>query len=61
MREWYLLPAFAGAVGGIAAYFALRQRSPRTARRCLYVGTAAGCVHVVFNAAIASEMLSMLT
>lgn len=60
MKEWYLLPAFAGAAGGIAAYFALRRRDPRAARRCLYVGTAAGAVHAAFSAAIASEMLAML-
>lgn len=60
MKEWYLLPAFAGAVGGIVAYYILRFRDPRTAVRCLYVGTAAGAAHAALGAAMIPYMLSAL-
>ena len=60
MKEWYLLPALAGAVGGITAYYVLRFRDPRTAVRCLYVGTAAGAVHATLAAAMIPHMLAVL-
>lgn len=51
MKYWYLLPAMAGAPGGVAAYFVLRQRDPRTGLRCLYAGTLVGAAHAALNAA----------
>ena len=35
---WFLLPIFLHAVGGIMAFFVLRQDDVRKARNCLYLG-----------------------
>ena len=35
---WFLLPIFLHAVGGIIAFFILRQDDVRKARNCLYLG-----------------------
>ena len=58
MNRWYLLAALAGAPGGIASYYLLRRRDPRTGLRCLYVGMCAGAVHAALNAAAALELLA---
>jgi len=36
---WYLLPVFLGIVGGMAAYFILKEDEPRKAKICLFIGT----------------------
>jgi len=35
---WYLLPIFLGIIGGIIAYFALRNDDREKAKKCLYLG-----------------------
>lgn len=35
---WFLLPIFLHAIGGIMAFFILRQDDVRKARNCLYLG-----------------------
>lgn len=35
---WFLLPIFLHAVGGIVAFFVLREDDVRRARNCLYLG-----------------------
>lgn len=37
-KWWFLLPIFLHAVGGIMAFFVLREDDVRTARNCLYLG-----------------------
>lgn len=37
-NTWYLLPIFLGIIGGIIAYFVLRNSDSRKARNCLIVG-----------------------
>ncbi len=37
-KWWFLLPIFLHAVGGIMAFFVLREDDARTARNCLYLG-----------------------
>ena len=36
---WFLLPIFFSLIGGIIAYFVLRQDDPKKAKNCLYLGT----------------------
>ena len=35
---WFLLPLFFGIIGGVIAYFVLRNNDPKKAKNCLYVG-----------------------
>ena len=35
---WYLLPIFFGVVGGIIAYFVLKENDPKLAKNCLILG-----------------------
>lgn len=35
---WYLLPIFLGIIGGIIAYFVLRNDDRKKAKKCLYLG-----------------------
>ncbi len=35
---WYLLPIFFNIVGGVIAYFVLRDDDPRKAKNCLWLG-----------------------
>lgn len=37
-RWWFLLPVILQVVGGIIAYFALRQDDPAKAKNCLLLG-----------------------
>jgi uncharacterized membrane protein len=35
---WYLLPIFFGIIGGVIAYFVLRNDDREKAKKCLYLG-----------------------
>jgi len=35
---WYLLPIIFGIIGGIIAYFVIKQDDPDKAKNCLYLG-----------------------
>lgn len=48
-RAWYLLPIFLGIVGGVIAYFVLRQDDSSLAKNCLYLGTALTVIHIVLT------------
>jgi hypothetical protein len=37
-NRWYLVPIFAGVIGGIIAYFILRDDDPKKAKNCLIIG-----------------------
>jgi hypothetical protein len=37
-RWWYLLPIFFQIVGGVIAYFVLRNDDPKKAKNCLWLG-----------------------
>ncbi|MFQ5970420.1 MAG: hypothetical protein ACE5J2_08005 [Nitrososphaerales archaeon] len=52
---WYLLPIFFSVVGGVIAYFILRDDDPRKAKNCLWLGiilTAISTVLTVISFAI---------
>ena len=52
-KAWYLLPIFLGIVGGVIAWFALRNKNPPQARKMLVVGAA------VFGAFVALVTVAM--
>jgi hypothetical protein len=35
---WYLLPIFMGIIGGVIAYFVIKQDDPIKAKNCLKLG-----------------------
>ncbi len=35
---WYILPIFFGIIGGVIAYFVIKQDDPDKAKNCLYLG-----------------------
>ena len=43
---WYLVPIFLGVIGGIIAYFALRNDDYQKAKKCLYLGLILGSVGI---------------
>jgi len=53
---WFLLPILFGVIGGIIAFFILRQDDPRKAKNCLYLGIVFMIIGVVFNIIIASSI-----
>ena len=48
-RAWFLLPIFFSWIGGIVAYFILRQDDPPKAKNCLYLGIALTAVGLILN------------
>ncbi len=48
-NAWFLLPIFFGIIGGIIAFFILRQDDPRKARNCLYLGIALMVAGIILN------------
>lgn len=52
---WFLLPIFLGLIGGVIAYFVLRNSDPPKAKNCLYLGVILGVLGIIFNLFVASE------
>ena len=53
---WYLVPIFLGIIGGVVAYFALRNDDRQKAKKCIYLGLillAVGIIVDVFFAGFA--------
>ena len=46
---WYLVPIFLGLIGGIVAYFALRNDDRRKAKDCLFLGIILGVLGITVN------------
>ena len=46
---WFLLPIALGLIGGIIAYFVLRNDDPDKAKNCLYLGIVLMFVGIVLN------------
>ena len=46
---WYLVPIFLGLIGGIIAYFALRNDDCGKAKNCLFLGIILGAIGIIFN------------
>ena len=46
---WFLLPIFFGIIGGIIAFFVLRQDDPAKAKNCLYLGIALMVAGIILN------------
>ena len=58
-NAWFLLPIFFGIIGGIIAFFILRNDDPRKARNCLYLGLAFMIFGILLNIFIATSIPGM--
>jgi uncharacterized membrane protein len=47
---WWLLPLFFGILGGIVAYFAVKKRNPKTAKKLLLFGVVMTIITVIVAA-----------
>ena len=45
---WYALPIFLSVIGGIIAYFILRQDDPEKAKNCLLLGIILAASYVAY-------------
>ncbi len=48
-NAWFLLPIFFGVIGGIIAFFIIRNDDPRKAKNCLYLGLVLIVIGIILN------------
>ena len=53
---WFLLPIFLGLIGGIIAFFVLRQDDPKKAKNCLYLGIVLAIIGLMLNILILTQI-----
>jgi len=53
---WFLLPIFLGLIGGIIAYFVLRQDDPKKAKNCLYLGIVLAIIGIMINLLVLTQI-----
>ena len=58
---WFLLPIFLGLIGGVIAYFVLRNDDPKKAKNCLYLGIILAAIGIVLNLAIGAQLSEIQT
>ena len=56
---WFLLPIFLGLIGGVIAYFVLRQDDPKKAKNCLYLGIILAIIGLALNVLILTQIPEM--
>ena len=55
-NAWFLLPIFFGMIGGIIAFFILRQDDHQKAKNCLYLGIVFMIIGIIFNIVITASV-----
>ena len=53
---WFLLPIFFGIIGGIIAYFILRNDDPKKAKNCLYLGIILAIIGMALNVLVLTQI-----
>ena len=53
---WFLLPIFLGLIGGVIAYFVLRQDDPKKAKNCLYLGIVLAIIGIMLNIVVLTQI-----
>lgn len=49
---WYLLPIFLSIIGGVIAYFVIKEDDTKKAKNCLYLGITLTVIPIVISIAI---------
>ena len=49
---WYIVPIFLGIIGGIIAYFALRNDDRQKAKKCMYIGLVLFAIGIIVDLAV---------
>ena len=44
---WFLLPIFFSVIGGVIAFFVIKEDDPKKARNCLYLGIILAVIPIV--------------
>jgi hypothetical protein len=50
---WYLLPILLGIIGGLIAYFAIRNDDREKAKKCMYLGLILLAVGIILDISLA--------
>ena len=50
---WYLLPIFLSIIGGVIAYFVIKEDDPKKAKNCLYLGIALTIIPIAITIILA--------
>ena len=53
---WFLLPILGGLIGGVIAYFVLRQDDPQKAKNCLYLGIILAIIGMILNVIVLTQI-----
>ena len=54
-NAWFLLPIFLGLIGGVIAFFILRNDDPKKAKNCLYLGMVLAAIGIIMNLVLFSQ------
>ena len=46
---WYLLPLLFGIIGGVIAWFVIKDNDPKKAKNCLYLGLVLLIIEILFG------------
>jgi hypothetical protein len=46
---WYLLPIIFGIIGGVIAWFVIKDDDPKKAKNCLYLGLVLLAINIFFG------------
>ena len=57
---WYLLPIFFSVVGGVIAYFVLRNDDAKLAKNCLYLGIILTIIGLIISVIFGAMSMMMM-
>ena len=57
---WYLLPIFLSIIGGVIAYFVIKDEDPKKAKNCLYLGIALTVIPIAISIGLTAAGLAAI-